>query len=102
MTTTAATTSDQDPGGYAPIGRALSLRGAVALMLIGMVMLAIFASGPLHRYVIDLPLWMAPVNDWLIDATAVWHGWMEAVGATLPHDWISATVQDLRMAGSGG
>ncbi|MEZ5668078.1 MAG: hypothetical protein R3F55_11710 [Alphaproteobacteria bacterium] len=92
------------PGHVDParLGRAIPLAAVIRLVLVGMALLAVFGSEALHRYAVDLPLWMAPVNDWTVDATAAWHGWMQTIGATAPHDWIGRAVEDLRMAGAAG
>jgi hypothetical protein len=77
------------------LGRPLRLGQAVRLMLAGIVVLLVSGSGPLRDFMTYLPLWMAPVDVWLMDATAAWHDWMVAIGAAEPYRWIHDGVQAL-------
>ena len=83
--------------GFREMGRTLRLAAAIRLMLAAIVMLLVFGSGPLRDWMSNLPLWMDPVGLWLMDAANAWNGWMEAIGATAPYDWIHGTVDELRM-----
>jgi len=99
MIDTARGTGHIDPA--AP-GRPLPLRPARRLMLAGMLVLLVFGSEPLRAFMTYLPLWMAPVDFWLMDATAAWHGWMVAIGASAPYEWIHDAVEELRILGAPG
>lgn len=87
--------------GFRELGRPLPLRRAVRLMLAGMAILLVLGSGPLRDWMSNLPLWMDPVGLWLMDAANAWNGWMDAIGATAPYDWVHRTVGDLRTVGFG-
>ncbi len=99
-----ATTRPPVPGHVDPaaLGRPLGLRAAVRLMLAGLALLLVFGSEPLRDYMTYLPLWTAPVDQWLMDATAAWHDWMAAAGATAPYQWIHDGIQALRLVGAPG
>lgn len=83
-------------------GRPLPLAAAVRLMLAGIVVLLVFGSGLLRDFMTYLPLWMDPVDLWLMDATAAWDDWMAAIGATEPYRLIHVWVQELTMWGAAG
>ena len=84
------------------LGRPLRLREAVRLMLAGSVVLLVFGSGLLREFMTYLPLWMDPVDLWLMDATAAWDDWMTAIGASEPYRLIHDWVQELSMWGAPG
>lgn len=86
----------------ARLGRPLTLGAAVRLMLAGMAVLLVFGSEPLRAYMSYLPLWLAPVDFWLMDATTTWNDWMTAIGATAPYEWIHQAIADLRVLGRPG
>lgn len=96
------TPADVHEPDYADPGRPLTLRAAVRAMLVGMLLLLVFGSEPLRAYMSYLPLWMDPVDIWLMDATNTWNDWMTSIGATLPREWIGQAVDELRMAGAPG
>ena len=86
----------------AALGRPAGLREAIRLMLVVMAVLLVFGSGPLRDFMTYLPLWMAPVDFWLMDATAAWDDWMTAIGAAAPYQWIHDGIQELTMWGVPG
>jgi hypothetical protein len=86
----------------AALGRPLTLRQAIRLMLVGTAVLLVFGSGPLRDFMTYLPLWMAPVDLWLMDATAMWDDWMTGIGAAAPYRWIHDGIQELTMWGAPG
>jgi hypothetical protein len=86
----------------AALGRPLTLRQAIRLMLAAVAVMLVFGSGPLRDFMTYLPLWTAPVDVWLMDATATWDDWMIAVGAAAPYQWIHDGIQELTMWGAPG
>jgi hypothetical protein len=86
----------------AALGRPLPLKAAVRLMLVGTAIMLVFGSGPLRDFMTYLPLWMEPVDLWLMDVTVAWDDWMNAIGAAAPYQWIHDGIQELTMWGAPG
>ena len=58
------------------------LRRCAALVALGTLISACFASEVLYEWAFNLPLWTGPVRETILFAADAWHGAMTAIGVT--------------------
>ena len=74
-----------------------SLRRCAALIALGALVSACFASEVLYSWAFNLPLWTGPVRETILSVADAWHGAMTAIGFTEVRVALGDLLQEFKL-----